>query len=180
DGAKFRSEASKYEQADVLLESDGGALIDALEIGEAIRLKGYGTAVLNGSDCNSSCALIWLAGTPRKLSKSGRVGFHAAYTDISGSSQESGVANAMVGRYLTLLNLPEKAVIFATSAPPSKLTWLTAANYADSGIEVKVIGDINWAQSAAASTPSMPPPLIRTVAAPPAVPVKKPDTELWK
>lgn len=176
DGAKFRSEATKYDKADVLLESEGGALSDALDIGEAIRLKGYATAVLNGSECNSACALIWLAGTPRRLSKSGRVGFHAAYTDNAGSPQESGLANAMVGRYLTLLNLPEKAVIFATSAPPSKLTWLTAANYAESGIDVDVIGDINWGRTAVASSAPTPPPPIVTVTAPPT----KPDTELWK
>lgn len=179
DGARFRAEASKYDKADVLLESDGGALSDALEIGEAIRLKGYATAVLNGSDCNSSCALIWLAGTPRKLSKSGRVGFHAAYTDHSGSAQESGVANAMVGRYLTLLNLPENAVIFATSAPPSKLAWLTTGNYAQSGINLDVIGDINWGQSAVAASPPPPPPIVM-VTTPSGSPAKKPDTELWK
>ena len=108
DGAKFRSEASKYIDGYVFLESEGGSLADAIDIGETIRLKGYATAVINGSSCNSACALIWLAGTPRALSRSGKLGFHAAYSDRSGTAQESGVANAMVGRYLTLLNLPEK------------------------------------------------------------------------
>jgi hypothetical protein len=144
DGARFRSEASKYDDAFVLLESDGGSLIDALDIGETIRLKGYSTAVINGSSCNSACALIWLAGTPRMLSRSGKIGFHAAYTDKSGSAQESGVANAMVGRYLTLLNLPEKAIIFATSSPPSSLSWLTASNYVSTGIDLKIIDDFDF------------------------------------
>jgi len=167
DGAKFRSEASKYDDGYVLLESDGGSLADAIDIGETIRLKGYPTAVINGSSCNSACALIWLAGTPRALSRSGRIGFHAAYTDSSGSAQESGVANAMVGRYLTLLNLPEKAIIFATSSPPSQLSWLTSKNYAAAGIDVTVIDDIDLhgSQNQTAAVPR--PPVIETVTAPP-------------
>jgi hypothetical protein len=144
DGAKFRSEAGKFSDALVLLESDGGKTAEAIEIGQAIRLKGFGTAVVNGSSCNSACGLIWLAGAPRTLSKSGRVGFHATYTDDHGRTTESGVGNAIVGRYLTLLNLPERAVIFATSASPSELNWLTSENYRFTGIDVQIIDDIKW------------------------------------
>ena len=179
DGAKFRAEASKYDEAFVLLESDGGSLADAIDIGETIRLKGYATAVINDSSCNSACALIWLAGTPRALSRSGRIGFHAAYTDTSGSAQESGVANAMVGRYLTLLNLPEKAVVFATSSPPSQLSWLTASNYASTGIDVTVIDDFNFDErSELGEVASAPPPIVTV----PTAPTEKAhdDTSVWR
>jgi hypothetical protein len=142
DEKKFSAEAAKYESAVVLLESEGGSVPAALQIGEAIRLKGFGTWVINGSDCNSACALIWLAGTPRALSKSARVGFHAAYIESTGASRESGVGNALVGRYLTLLNLPERAVEFATTAPPTSLNWLTSSNYQSTGIETSIIDDI--------------------------------------
>lgn len=147
DAAKFRKEAGKHEDAIVFLDSDGGRTAEAIEIGEAIRLKGFGTAVVNGSDCNSACALIWLAGTPRALSKSGRVGFHATYTDVAGKSVESGVGNAIVGRYLTLLNLSERALIFATTAPPTALNYLTTANYNSVGIETKVMEDFDTSSS---------------------------------
>jgi hypothetical protein len=180
DGAKFRAEASKYVGGYVLLESDGGSLADAIDIGETIRLKGYATAVINNSACNSACALIWLAGTPRALSRSGRIGFHAAYSDESGSAQESGVANAMVGRYLTLLNLPEKAVVFATKSPPSQLSWLTSSNYSSTGIDVTVIDDIDLNnESTSATAQDSPPPLIRTVTAPPS-PSAKAETSIWR
>jgi hypothetical protein len=180
DGAKFRSEASKYDDVLILLESPGGSLADAIDIGETIRLKGYSTAVINGSECNSACALIWLAGTPHALSRSGRIGFHAAYSDRSGSVQESGVANAMVGRYLTLLNLPEKAIIFATSSPPSELSWLTASNYTSTGIDVAIIDDIDLNNDRAASTKQAPPPPpIVTVAAPPTANAKT-ETSVWR
>lgn len=153
DARKFKQEAGKHDQALVLLESEGGSVSAAIEIGEAVRLKGFTTAVINGSTCNSACGLIWLAGTPRTLSRSGRVGFHAAYAEVSGRQTESGVANAMVGRYLTLLNLPERAVLFATTAPPSKLSWLTSENYKSTGIDVAVIDDFNFEQSNGQSAP---------------------------
>lgn len=151
DSSKFKSLAEKYDKAIVLLESNGGSVAAAIDIGEAIRLKGYSTAVINDSSCNSACALIWLAGSPRKLSKSGRIGFHAAYSEVGGEAKESGVANAMVGRYLTLLNLPEQAVLFATTSPPTSLNWLTSSNYRSTGIETTVIDDIHLDQEAAQS-----------------------------
>jgi hypothetical protein len=141
DAKKFRTEAAKSDNAVVLLESEGGLVGEAIQIGEVIRLKGYATGVINGSVCNSSCGLIWLAGSPRGLSKSARVGFHAAYSRSGDSISESGVANAMVGRYLTLLNLPERVVIFATSSPPEGMNWITSANYERLGIDLKVMDD---------------------------------------
>jgi hypothetical protein len=180
DAAKFRSAASKYDNGYVLLESNGGSLVDALDIGETIHLKGWPTAVINGSSCNSAYALIWLAGIPRALSRSGKIGFHAAYSDSGGSEQESGVANAMVGRYLTLLNLPEKAVIFATSSPPSELSWLTATNYRSTGIDVTVIDDIdfNEPQSAVAKSSTSAPPIMTVTAPPPSK--TNTDVSVWK
>jgi hypothetical protein len=157
DQEKFKDEAGKYDHAVVLLESEGGSTITAISIGEAIRLKGYSTAVINGSDCNSACALIWLAGSPRAISKSGRVGFHATYTEKAGRQSESGVGNAIVGRYLTLLNLPEKALIFATSAAPSDLNYLNASNHEETGIDTKIIDDIHIGPDA---TSDAPPPLV--------------------
>ena len=118
-----------------MLESDGGALVPALEIGKMIRLTGYSTLVIRDASCTSSCALIWLAGSRRLKSPGGHVGFHASYLDKNGSKHETGVGNAMVGHYLSLLNLPQKAVVFATVAGPNEINWLTGANRTEAGIE---------------------------------------------
>lgn len=147
DAQRFRAEAATTEDAIVLLESDGGLVKEAIEIGEVIRLKGFATGVINNSACNSSCGLIWLAGSPRGLSKSGRVGFHAAYSQSGSGIAESGVANAIVGRYLTLLNLPEKVVIFATSSPPDGMNWITAENYRQVGIDLTLLDDYHSGKS---------------------------------
>lgn len=154
DERKFNNVAATIENAVVALSSDGGSTVTAIEIGKSIRLKGFSTLVFNGSPCNSACALIWLGGSARALSKSARIGFHATYIDVSGRKLESGAGNAIVGRYLTLLNLSERAVIFATESPPDSLNWLTSANLASLGIEAQTVDDLEDEQTSQASQPS--------------------------
>lgn len=178
DAAKFRQIAARHSRAVLMLQSDGGALAEALDIGETVQRLSYGTAVINGFSCDSACALIWLAGKPRILSRSAQLGFHAAYTlSRSGGANESGVANAMVGRYLTMLNLPKSAVLFATTAPPDTFNYLTAYNATALGIPVKVMADLDRGSTVKNApppivvTPSRPPPLVRT---------NKKETSVWK
>jgi hypothetical protein len=124
DEAAFKKLAIQYDKALVGLSSNGGALQPALEIGMALHLRGYSTAVAAGDQCASACALIWAGGVNRYLVKGGRVGFHASYTDEGGKVVETGLGNALVGRYLTQLGLPEQAIIFATAAHPESIAWL--------------------------------------------------------
>jgi hypothetical protein len=131
----FRNISLRYEHAIVVLNSPGGSLIPAIEIGKIIKIAGFITAVPSGASCASSCALIWLAGDTRLLSPSGRVGFHASYRDNNGKLEESGVANALIGNYLTKLNLSERGIVFATSAPPEQIKWLDTENKKSAGID---------------------------------------------
>jgi hypothetical protein len=139
DDVTFRALSLKYPSAVIALDSAGGAVLPAIEIGKMVRLQGYPTLVASGSVCASACALIWVAGSKRFLSADGRVGFHASYRTDSGKPVETGLGNALVGRYLTLLNLPEKAVIFATMASPTEIEWLTTKNEQESGIDFDLL-----------------------------------------
>lgn len=187
DAAKFKKIAAALDGAVVVLDSDGGATIEAIEIGETIRLKGFSTLVINGTTCTSACGLIWLSGSPRVLSNSAQIGFHATYTDKSGSRMESGVGNALVGRYLAVLNLPQKAIVFATSAPPERLNWLTASNASSYGIDVKLIDDFEPKENSRnKSSPTLdrapdPPPITTYPTRPPqnAIEVRKGETTVW-
>jgi hypothetical protein len=134
DDAVFRRIADRFPDAVVFLESPGGTVIPALEIGRLARERGYRTAVLAGGTCASSCALIWLAGAPRYLEPGGRVGFHASSAEEDGRLVESGVSNAFVGYYLSKLELSERAVVFTTMASPYELNWLTAEKSEGAGI----------------------------------------------
>jgi len=138
DVAHFQRLAVSSSKAVVIIDSPGGALVPALKIGEIIRLKGFSTYVPSQVTCTSSCALIWVAGQKRLLATTGRVGFHASYVIEDGAQRESGLGNALVGRYLTLLNLPEKAILFATSAGPDTVRWINNSAPQESGIDFQI------------------------------------------
>lgn len=178
DADNFRRIAATSKSTAVILESSGGSTIEAIEIGKVVRVLDLATLVLNDSQCNSACALIWLAGTPRTLSRSAKIGFHASYTDQMGLKMESGVGNALVGRYLTQLDLPISAVIFATKAPPESLAWLDATNFSKVGIDASVVADFDSSEEDSSpdhtATP-LPPPIETTSAAPP-----RKDTTLFE
>lgn len=139
DVERFRQISLRYPKALVVLDSDGGLLHPAIEMGKIIKIMGYTTLVDVDGVCASACALIWLAGDRRIQFTGGGIGFHAAYVNESGRPIESGVANALVGNYLTLLGASAKTVVFATTAPPDRLLWLSAANKDMAGIDFEII-----------------------------------------
>jgi len=95
DFAKFSTYADRITagtKAVITLDSNGGLVVEGLDIGEAIARRGFATAA--NHKCLSACALTWLAGARRAVYPNTGIGFHAAYR--SDDKQESGVANALV------------------------------------------------------------------------------------
>lgn len=137
DDQRFIDLALPLTNAIVLLAGPGGNLETALAIGRAIRLKRFSTVVPNGFECASACGLIWLAGQTRYLTPSSRVGFHAAYDLTEGVARERGFANAVVGAYLGSLGLSQQAIIYLTMSPPDAMQWMTLADAARVGIDVR-------------------------------------------
>jgi len=138
DDQKFADVAIRVKAATVVLSSNGGSLIPAIEIGRAIRLKGFETFVPAAAECTSACALAWLAGRERSMSASARVGFHAAFTEESGVKSITSAGNALVGAYLNQLGLPAEAVVYITSGSPDEIRWLTLSDARSHGIYVKL------------------------------------------
>ncbi|MDR3372324.1 MAG: hypothetical protein P4L98_01225 [Ancalomicrobiaceae bacterium] len=128
DGPAFVDKIASVKSGAVVLDSQGGATVTAIEIGKTIRQKGFATIVPDDTLCASACALIWLAGGPRVASGTAHVGFHAAYVEKNGALVESGAGNALVGAYLNGLGLSQKAIVFVTSAPPEGIEWLNQKN----------------------------------------------------
>jgi hypothetical protein len=161
DDDKFRKIAAEYSDAIVLLNSEGGMIGPAMDIGRTIKLRGYKTTIYKNGSCASACALIWLAGAKRVLFEGGQVGFHASYLDTDGTKLETGVGNALVGHYLSQLGFGEKTVVFATLAPPDKIFWLNEQTAKMSGIEFDTIPDDEKVQKPeVAATQPAPPPVI--------------------
>jgi len=139
DEKKFFNAALSSSDAIVVFHSPGGSLLAGIEIGKAIRLKGFSTYVPDGMQCASACALAWLGGQVRFMSAGGRIGFHAAYTKGTGQPTVSSSGNALAGAYLSQLGLPNSAVIYITDAAPTRMQWLTPDDAQRHGIDVKVL-----------------------------------------
>jgi hypothetical protein len=94
-----------------VFESDpGGNGITAVLIGDLIRRSGMSTVVLEGNDCASACAMIWIAGAHRAAGKNACIGFHGMYDATSG--QPLADAHAIAGAHLGLLGLSLDAVFW--------------------------------------------------------------------
>lgn len=141
DAAKFSEVVGSAPRVSVLLRSDGGVLAEALKIGAAIRMRNFSTMVPAGSGCHSACALIWVSGARRYMSKTSQIGFHAAYRKQNGQALESGMANAEVGSFLTHLGLRIEAIRYFTVAGPGELALLSPDRARQLGIEVFEIGE---------------------------------------
>ncbi len=141
DEKTFKQIALNSEFATVVLDSHGGRLLPAIAIGKTIRIKEFSTAVV-GSDCLSSCALIWLAGYKRHLGRSSRIGFHAAYTeDGGGRKTPAATGNALVGSYLNSIGLNESIVAFVTKAGADEINWMTKVDADRLGLAVSVLNN---------------------------------------
>jgi len=96
----------------------------ALEIGKMIRIRGFSTAVQDAR-CNSACAFIWLAGSPRVMNNAATIGFHAPYVDgKNGKKISTAVQGARIGAYLATLGFSEDVVSFAVTGSAEEVRWL--------------------------------------------------------
>lgn len=141
DEKTFKQIALNSEFATVVLDSRGGKLRPAIAIGKTIRIKEFSTAVI-GSDCLSSCALIWLAGHTRHLGRNYRLGFHAAYIeDEKGNKTPAATGNALVGSYLNSIGLNEAVVAFVTKAGANEINWMTKGDADRLGLAVSILNN---------------------------------------
>jgi len=138
DEDKFQNLALTSKRATVYLDSPGGKVRTATEIGAIIRIKGFETAVEN-AECASACALVWLAGEPRMMSNLTSIGFHTSYvTGKDGKRTSSVTDGATIGAYLTRLGFSDKVVRFVTTAGAEDMHWLKKSTADRLGIAVNL------------------------------------------
>ena len=136
DEKEFVKKTLNLDEAVVVFHSPGGNVVAAIEIGKAIRLKEFYTYVPKDMLCASACAISWLGGTKRFMSKDARIGFHAAYKLRDGQAAESGLANALIGGYLNSIGLPQRTIAYVTSADPNSMQWINYEEATKYGIDV--------------------------------------------
>lgn len=156
DREVFLSKIAPFSDGVVILNSDGGNAYAGIEIGKAIRMRGFKTWVPSGSRCASACAIAWLGGTRRLMGSTARIGFHSVYTVEGGAPIESGSGNARYGAYLGQLGLSDRAIFYLSNAAPTSMNWLTPGEAENFGIALAIFDPSPTKKDAPpASQPSM-------------------------
>lgn len=136
DSDRFYDLVRERDRITVILQSPGGLVKEALQIGVEIRIRNFATMVASDGECFSACGLIWVSGARRYMSPDSKIGFHAAYREENGEYKESGVANAEIGSFLTHLGLRIEAIRYFTVAGPDEFLLLTPERARALGIDV--------------------------------------------
>ena len=128
----------------VYLDSPGGRVFEAIEIGNAIRSLGFNTFVADEAICTSACGLIWLAGDRRYLGANAALGFHTVYDPRT--RQPTPVGLAWVEAYMSRLGIGQPTFRYLTQASADSIEWLTPDKAKQYGIEnvwtcIKCSGD---------------------------------------
>lgn len=121
----------------VVLDSPGGSVLDALEIGALIREKGLATKVADGSLCASSCPLVFAAGAERIAGRDAAIGVHQIYAAALSAQPLDALATAGVAmsdaqamtaritRHLTDSGVDAALWLHALETPPDALYYFT-------------------------------------------------------
>ena len=121
----------------VLLDSPGGSVKDALEIGRLIAEKGLWTEVRNGGLCASSCPIIFASGSERIAGAEAAIGVHQIYAAALSATpvdalRVAGVAmadaqqvTAEITRHLSDAGVDPAVWLHALETPPDQLYYLS-------------------------------------------------------
>ena len=122
----------------VALDSPGGSVTDALEMGRLIREKGFATSVAAGSLCASSCPLVFAGGKERVAAPGAAIAVHQIYaatpSEATMASRLAAAGNAMsdaqtmtaeISRYLIEMGVDPEVWLRALETPPDRLSYFS-------------------------------------------------------
>ncbi len=111
----------------VALNSPGGAVFEALEIGRMLRERGAATVILPGMGCYSACPYILASGVERTVSRTGAVGLHQHYFDtpayipafLAVEDIQQGQGRTM--EYLIEMGIDPGVMLHSLTTPPDEI-----------------------------------------------------------
>jgi hypothetical protein len=121
----------------VSFDSPGGAVNDAIAIGELIHARGFATRVGAGRLCASSCPLAFAGGTERQATAGSAIGVHQIYAAMSAAELQAGTraagdamsdaqkTTAAITRHLSAMDVDPALWVHALETPPDRLYYLS-------------------------------------------------------
>jgi hypothetical protein len=117
----------------VHLDSPGGMVGSAMDIGRLLRSRKASVAVLSRDRCASACALIYASGVFRAAT--GKIGIHRPYLEVGAQARTmaeiQSVMDSMltqIREYLREMNVDPRLADEMMRTPPEQVRWLTRVN----------------------------------------------------
>ena len=104
------------------IRSGGGSLEEGLDIARVVRDKGL--VVYASKECDSVCALIFLAAKERYIGRRCRIGVHSVSNDRGKEDADSIRITVQMSRLLVGLGVPHSIIGKIVATPPAKITFL--------------------------------------------------------
>ena len=104
------------------IRSGGGSLEEGLDIARVVRDKGL--VVYASKECDSACALIFLAAKERYIGRRCRIGVHSVSNDRGKEDGDSIRTTVQMSRLLVGLGVPHSIIGKIVGTPPAKMTYL--------------------------------------------------------
>ena len=103
------------------LNSEGGNLLEAVRLADAVRFARMSTNVGQSATCSSACFLIFAAGETKNASNSARIGVHGA----SEKGVVSRAATTSMADVAKELDVPWSIIRRMINTPPGEVEWLS-------------------------------------------------------
>lgn len=112
----------------LVLDSQGGNLLESLMMGDVVRKAGLATTVREGGACASACVYAFLGGVERTVGSSGRIGVHQVAAGGPGAltASDSQWLMSMVAVHLSRMCGGMDLLIPALRTRPQDMHWLSA------------------------------------------------------
>ncbi|RUT29478.1 hypothetical protein EMQ25_14500 [Arsenicitalea aurantiaca] len=137
---RFRTELEARAEyiTTIALNSPGGSVTDALEMGRLIHEKGFPTSIGSGELCASSCPLIFAGGSDRVASRTAAIGVHQVYAMVDADQLPQGAraaglamsdaqrTTAVITRHLQDMGVEPALWLHALETPPDRLYYFSA------------------------------------------------------
>ncbi len=132
----------------LLLNSDGGNILEAEKIATGIRSAGLAVGVVSGGHCASACFLLFAAGKAKFAAPDALIGVHSASNEGGDETLMTMGATTAMARDLAGYDVPEEIIGRLVETGPGKVAWLTGAELASMGVTF-----LNQVQRAAPQAP---------------------------
>lgn len=146
DAERFDAYLSSLEAppGGVAINSPGGLVEEALQIGTLIRDQGLDTRILPGTVCLSSCPYVLAGGVERRVSLTGAVGLHQHYYETPGympvflavEGIQRGQGETM--RHLIEMGVDPGVMIHSLATPPNDIYVLVESELIESRLATEV------------------------------------------